>query len=137
MFERDEKSKDVAFFSKEQRFKDNISDLPGPGEYQNDNPKFLVKNSSRKKNKRKKIFDRRKISNVINNEKSPKSHYRQISIPSKNLCYGFEVNEVGNLYVKDDPDKEMRYGGDKSDCVGPGSYEFNANERRLHFEYCH
>lgn len=125
-----EKSKDVAFNSKEKRFKDSPNmDFPGPQEYGDHDPRFIVKNSIKKKKQIGNLIKRHKNSKqLIRQENGPISPFRQISIPSKNLCYGFEVNETGNLYVKDDPDKDMRYGGEKSDCVGPGSYEIAVNE---------
>jgi hypothetical protein len=123
-----EKSKDVAFLSKERRFKDNNGiDLPGPGDYGDYDPRFLVKNSIKKRNKKGYIIKTKKNSSLTKIDKSPLSPFRQISIPSKNYCFGFEVNETGNLYVKDDPDKYIRYNGEKLDSVGPGSYELNEN----------
>ena len=45
-----EKSKDVAFFSKEKRFKESPNgDYPGPSDYGDKSPKFVVKNSMKKK----------------------------------------------------------------------------------------
>jgi hypothetical protein len=121
---KEKSNKDIAFFSKEKRFKDNPNiDFPGPSDYGINNPKFIVKNSVRKINKRKIVKSRKDNSSLIRREKS--LLFRHISIPSKNLCYGFEENEKGNLIVRDDPDREMRHDGDKSDCVGPGSYDIN------------
>ena len=123
-----EKSKDVAFYSKERRFKESLgNESPGPAEYGYD-PRFIVKNSIKKRNK-KGFFNKQKNISLIRQDKSPISPFRHISIPSKNLCYGFEVNQEGNLYVKDDPDKDVRYNGEKNDCVGPGSYEINMSKK--------
>jgi len=123
-----EKSKDVAFYSKEKRFKDSPgNDFPGPAEYGEYDPRFIVKNSIKKRNKKGNINKNKKNSSLIRQDKSPISPFRHISIPSKNFCFGFEVNQTGNLYVKDDPDKDIRYNGDKFDSVGPGSYEINEN----------
>lgn len=119
-----EKSKDVAFFSKEKRFKESPnSDFPGPSDYGMNDPKFLVKNSMKEKNKKAMINNIKRKNSLIKKEKSSTSAFRQISIPSKNLCFGFEVDNRGDIYVKEDPDKDIRYSGERLDSVGPGSYE--------------
>jgi len=121
-----EKSKDVAFFSKEKRFKEKPGyELPGPGEYGANDPMFLVKNSLRKKKRKNKNSSGRKRSanSLIRKDKAPISPYRVATIPSKNFCYGFDINGKGELYVKDDPDREIKFLGDKGDSVGPGAYE--------------
>jgi hypothetical protein len=120
-----EKSKDIAFSSKEKRFRESPNiDNPGPSDYSENYPNFMVKNSIRKR-KIRIINNKLKNANLIRQDTSPKNSFRHISIPSKNLCYGFEESANGSLIVKDDPDKDMRYAGEKLDCVGPGSYEFN------------
>jgi hypothetical protein len=121
---KEKSNKDVAFFSKEKRFKDYPHiDYTGPSDYGMNNPKLIVKNSMRKINKRQNQKGRR--DNSILNRREKSASFRHISIPSKNLCYGFEENKNGNLIIRDDPDKEMRHDGNKSDCVGPGSYDIN------------
>jgi len=122
-----EKSKDVAFFSKEKRFKEKAGyDIPGPGEYNKHDPLFLVKNSIRKKRRKKNSQSRKKSANsLIRKNKDPASLYRLASIPSKNFCYGFDIDQRGELYIKDDPDKDIRYGGVYSDSVGPGAYDLD------------
>lgn len=140
-----EKSKDVAFFSKEKRFKEKSGyDLPGPGEYAgNDisNKMFLVRNSLKKKKRKNKNSSnsRKKSANsLIRKDKGPVSPYRVATIPSKNFCFGFDVNSKGELYVKDDPDKDVKCLGDKGDSVGPGAYEIakinNWNKNAIQWE---
>lgn len=120
-----EQSKDIPFFSKEKRFKERPGyDFPGPGEYGDNNPLFLVRNSLRKKKKKKNSTGRKKSANsLIRKDKAPISPYRVATIPSKNFCYGFDVNGKGELYVKNDPDRDIKCLGDKGDSVGPGAYE--------------
>ncbi len=121
-----EKGNNVAFFSKEKRFKEKPGyDLPGPGDYSADNPMFLVRNSLKKKKRKNKNSKGRKKSanSLIRQDKEPISPYRVATIPSKNFCFGFDINSKGELYVKDDPDRDIKCFGDKGDSVGPGAYE--------------
>jgi len=120
-----EKSKNIAFFSKEKRFKERPGyDFPGPGEYDDNNQMFFVRNSLRKKKKKNYSNGRKKSANsLIRKDKAPVSPFRVATIPSKNFCFGFDVNSKGELYVKNDPDKEIKCLGEKGDSVGPGAYE--------------
>jgi len=125
-----ERPKDVAFYSKEKRFKEKLGyDFPGPGQYGNFDPKLFVRNSIRKKKKKNNSKGRKNSANsLIRKDKSPLSPFRIATIPSKNFCYGFDVNQEGELYVKDDPDKDIRFSGDVKNSVGPGNYEIDNNK---------
>lgn len=139
-----ENSKEIAFLSKEKRFKENPNNYPGVGQYSKDDPMFLVRNSIKnKKKKRKNYFNEAfkfnkdqlqeksilisesdaNNKNLILKLKPPVSPYRVSTIPSKNFCYGFDISPQGQLYVKEDPDRDVKFLGDKADSVGPGAYE--------------
>lgn len=120
-----ETNKDAAFLSKERRFKENnkTNDNPGPGFYQNHDPLFLVKNSIKIKNiKKKKQPEKTKLSlmRYDNNSGSPN---RVITIPSKNISYGYDILPNGEVSLKEDPEKSFKFKGEYGDTVGPGSYE--------------
>lgn len=121
-----ERSNNVAFLSKEKRFKENsIGELPGPGEYNKHEQLLIVKNSLKQKKQKKIPNKSRKDHSLIRYDKPPTSPFRLSTIPSKNFCYGFDIGPMGDLYVKDDPEKDYRHKGIMNDSVGPGSYDLN------------
>ncbi len=110
--------KQSGFGSKEKRFKygEYKSDLPGPGHYSTNE---LIRSSHASTSP---------MAN-FNHAKDLNSPNRVITIPSKNLCYGYSVNNKGVLEMNQDPDRVFRFNGTKNDSVGPGSYEINKSDR--------
>lgn len=121
-----ETQKDPAFLTKEKRFKEVIksNDNPGPGFYSSHDPNFIVKNSIRNnKDKAKNKFMEKSKLTLMRYDNSSGSPSRIISIPSKNISYGYDVLPNGEAFLKDDPEKNYKYKGELGDTVGPGSYE--------------
>jgi len=124
-----ENSKEVAFYSKEKRFKEKPGYDVGIGYNENNNKMFLVRNSVKKKKVKMNINRRKKSEkSLVKIEKGPISPFRVATIPSKNLCFGFNINEQGEVYLKNDPDKDYKFDGDKMDSVGPGAYNLENNK---------
>ena len=100
-----------AFLSKERRFKEVIksSDNPGPGFYQNHDPLLLVKNSIKTKKKKQPKFPEKAKLSLMRYEKSPGSPNRVITIPSKNLSYGYDIKPNGEILMKEDPEKSIKF----------------------------
>lgn len=119
-----ENSKDIGFLTKERRFKESMSpnDNPGPGKYQKHEPLLLVKNSIKHKKKIPKIPEKTKLT-LLRYEKSHGSPNRITTIPSKYFSYGYDIIENGEILMKEDPEKSLKYKGEFHDSVGPGSYE--------------
>ncbi len=127
-----ENQKDVGFLTKEKRFKEPvalINENPGPGKYQKHEPVLAVVNSLKtKKKKIPKIAEKGKLC-LIRYERSPNSPNRVATIPSKILSYGYDIAENGELIMKEDPEKHLKYGGEFNDTVGPGSYDIVKNKQ--------
>lgn len=118
-----ETKKDPAFLTKERRFKEVIkpNDNPGPGFYQNHDHMFLVKNSM-KERKQTKIPEKSKFV-LMRYENTSGSPNRIVTIPSKNLSYGYDILPNGEVFMKPDPEKSFKFKGEFGDTVGPGSYD--------------
>ena len=120
-----EAQRESAFLSKERRFKELIKpgDNPGPGFYQNHDPLLLVKNSIKtKKKKQTKVPEKSKLA-LMRYEKTSGSPSRLITIPSKNFSYGYDIQPNGDIAMKEDPEKNIKFRGENNDTVGPGAYE--------------
>ena len=52
----------------------------------------------------------------------PFSTSRILSIPSKGLDFGYELNKKGELILSQDPNKNIKFLGTKNNSVGPGQY---------------
>ena len=117
--------KENLFISSEPRFKnDNDTSLnPGPGSY---NLSHFNINKSRNNNSSTKNLIPK--NNIIHESLSPK---RISSIPSKVNCFGYKIDDEGELNVQSDPKLHLKYSGDKNDCVGPGRYDINDKKKIL------
>ena len=114
------------FISKKERLDKHQyeTDVPGPGKYFSD------------KNKRK--FNNyntiNKKSNWIKPEKiityEPFSTSRVLSIPSKGIDFGYELNNKGELMLSEDPEKNTKFFGTKNNSVGPGQYNSETYDKR-------
>ena len=95
--DHDKNSKKL-FISKEKRFNNDVSEVPGPGKY---NP-YSSKNIKSKNNK--------KYSSLYKTENNykPFSTERVLSIPSKCLNFGYEIGNDGSTYLLTDP-KEKNF----------------------------
>lgn len=120
-----ETQKESAFLTKERRFKEIVKpgDVPGPGFYQKHDPLLLVKNSIKTKKKKEPRFPEKAKLSLMRYEKSPGSPNRVITIPSKNLSYGYDIQSNGEIIMKEDPEKNIKFRGEDNDTVGPGSYD--------------
>ena len=113
------------FISKKERLDKHQyeTDVPGPGKY------FSDKNK-RKFNK----YNTMNKSNWIKPEKiinyEPFSTSRVLSIPSKGIDFGYELNNKGELILSEDPEKDNKFFGTKNDSVGPGQYNSEAYDKR-------
>ena len=114
------------FISKKERLDKHQyeTDVPGPGKYFSD------------KNKRKfnKYNTINKKSNWIKPEKiityEPFSTSRVLSIPSKGIDFGYELNNKGELMLSEDPEKNTKFFGTKNNSVGPGQYNSETYDKR-------
>ena len=108
------------FISKKDRLSDDQyeTEVPGPGKYFRDNKKKfnILNNYKTAKDKSKWI----KPEKNINYE--PFSTSRILSIPSKGLDFGYELNKKGELILSQDPNKNIKFLGTKNNSVGPGQY---------------
>ena len=86
---------------------------PGPGQY------FSDINKCYKTNFENKIREKYKLRRL--NRNKPKFDLIP-SIPSRDQQYGFNILEDGNLEHKKPPNFNQTFTGEKSDSVGPGSY---------------
>ena len=111
------------FISKKDRLDKNQyeTDVPGPGKYFSD------------KNKRK-FNTMNKKSNWIKPEKiinyEPFSTSRILSIPSRGIDFGYELNKKGELILSEDPEKDTKFLGTKNSSVGPGQYNSDIYDKR-------
>ncbi len=120
-----ENQKDVGFLSKEKRFKEPaslINENPGPGKYQKHEPLLLIKNSIKDKKKKLPKVEKGKLT-LLRYDRSPGSPNCIATIPSKFLSYGYDINDNGELVMKEDPEKDLKHKGELNDTVGPGSYD--------------
>ena len=114
------------FISKKERLDKHQyeTDVPGPGKYFSD------------KNKRKfnKYNTINKKSNWIKPEKiityEPFSTSRVLSIPSKGIDFGYELNNKGELMLSEDPERNTKFFGTKNNSVGPGQYNSETYDKR-------
>ena len=119
-----ENQKDVCFLSKEKRFKELPTIYnPAPGKYDKHEPMIFLKNSIKDKKRKKFLIPEKNNLTLTRYDKSTGSPNRISTIPAKHLSYGYDINEHGELYMKDDPDKNLKHKGELGDTVGPGSYE--------------
>ena len=120
-----EKSKRLFISKKERLDKAQYeTDVPGPGKY------FLDRNK-RKFNNYNTV---NKKSNWIKPEKtvnySPFSTSRILSIPSKGMDFGYELNKKGELILSPDPAKDIKFQGTKNNSVGPGQYYSDTYDKK-------
>ena len=116
------------FISKKERLDLNQyeTDVPGPGKYFLDSDKIKF-NIHKTISRRAKWI---KPEKTINYE--PFSTSRILSIPSKGLDFGYELNKNGELILSEDPGKNLKFFGTKNSSVGPGQYHsdtYNAKNK--------
>ena len=85
--------------------------------------KYSISNLKRNNNKNKKIV-------IIN---TTKTLNRVNSIPSKLNCFGYNINENGDVYINENPNGENYYTGEKDNSVGPDYYYKTNNKLNAHF----
>ena len=85
------------------------------------NNKYSKSNLNRN-NKNKKII-------IIN---TTKTLNRINSIPSKSNCFGYNIDEKGEVYLNENPNSEIYYTGEKDNSVGP-DYYYKTNKLNAHF----
>ena len=109
----------IAFNTRGERF-NYTNDLfstdtfPGPGSYEVSTSFSSMNNSNlnRKNNiKNREVFTTGSI-------------YRKTTIPSKEN-FGYERTRDGIEKMIDDPEKDIKFSGEKNDTVGPGQYDIN------------
>ena len=84
--------------------------------------KYSISNLRRnKKNKKIVIINTTKTLNRVN------------SIPSKLNCFGYNINENGDVYINENPNGENYYTGEKDNSVGPDYYYKTNNKLNAHF----
>jgi hypothetical protein len=107
------KNKPTGFMTKDRRFKENVqkTEVPGPGSYSIE--KSYIKDNTKGLTSRPKRLI--KLSEV--------SQTKIASIPSKLNSYGYDTNQNGQIVLNEDPDKSIKYFGEKNDSVGPGIYD--------------
>ena len=117
--------KENLFISSEPRFKNENDNLlnPGPGSYNLSN--FNLNNSRNNNSSTKNLIPK---NNIIYESLSPK---RISSIPSKGNCFGYKINNDGELNLLNDPKSYLKYSGDKNDSVGPGRYDILEKKKIL------
>ena len=110
----------IAFNTRGERF-NYTNDLlstdtfPGPGSYEVSTSFSSMNNSNinRKNNiKNREVFTTGSI-------------YRKTTIPSKEN-FGYERTKDGIEKMIDDPEKDIKFSGEKNDTVGPGQYDINS-----------
>ena len=110
----------IAFNTRGERF-NYTNDLlstdtfPGPGSYEVSTSFSSMNNSNlnRKNNiKNREVFTTGSI-------------YRKTTIPSKEN-FGYERTRDGIEKMIDDPEKDIKFSGEKNDTVGPGQYDINS-----------
>ena len=117
--EIDGERKKRLFISQQDRFnKDQYeTDVPGPGKYYKENNKkhnnSVIHNSLSNQ-----IF----LFNKDYNNFEAFSSSRILSIPSKGYDFGYKVYENGNIKLIEDPQKYIKFSGEKNNSVGPGQY---------------
>jgi len=106
------------FISKKERLdiKQYETDVPGPGKYFPDSNKIKF-NIYKTIQRRTKWFKPEKTISY-----QPFSTSRILSIPSKGLDFGYELNKNGELILSEDPGKNIKFYGTKNSSVGPGQY---------------
>ena len=56
---------------------------------------------------------------------------RVLSIPSKDKAFGYKEDKHGTFKSLDDPDKDLKYSGDKDNSIGPGRYDVEFKRRNV------
>ena len=109
--------KENLFISSEPRFKNENDNFlkPGPGSYNLSN--FDLDKSRNNNSSTKNLIPKK---NIIYQSLSSK---RISSIPSKGNCYGYKIDNEGELNLEKDPKSYLKYSGEKNDSVGPGRYD--------------
>ena len=110
----------VAFNTKGERFKyysdkKNMDLLPGPGSYDISTSFSSLNNSDIKKKKKLKFGE------VL----TTGSIFRKSTIPSWEN-FGYEDTKEGLEKMIEDPEKDIKYTGEKNDTIGPGQYNINS-----------
>lgn len=120
--ENDDENTKRLFISQQKRFnKDQYkTDVPGPGKYYKENIKkhYNLTLSNQ-------IF----LYNHEMNNYEPFATSRILSIPSKGNNFGYELNNDGSIKLIEDPNKKIKFSGDKNNCVGPGQYNSFYNQK--------
>ena len=109
----------IAFNTRGERFnytseKLHLETNPGPGTY-DISTSFSSMNNSNIKNKIK-----------FNEYLTTGSIYRKSTIPSKEN-FGYEDTKEGFEKMIEDPEKDIKFTGEKNDTIGPGQYEIFSN----------
>ena len=111
----------VAFNTKGERFKynsdkKNIDLIPGPGSYDISTSFSSINNSDIKKKQNKLKFGEVLTTGSI---------YRKTTIPSWEN-FGYEDTKEGLEKMIEDPEKDIKFTGEKNDTIGPGHYNINS-----------
>ena len=56
---------------------------------------------------------------------------RVLSIPSKDKAFGYKEDKHGTFKSLDDPNKDLKYSGDKDNSIGPGRYNLEVKRRNV------
>lgn len=56
---------------------------------------------------------------------------RVLSIPSKDKVFGYKEDKHGAFKSLDDPDRDLKYSGDKDNSIGPGRYDVEVKRRNV------
>lgn len=108
----------LGFLTRSKRFDNKESkdkeDNVGPGSYIKIDPKKNNRETFQKLVKKEKMKTNN-LHEVLNPAKIE-------TIPAKKNLFGFDLSEKGNLIRNIDPDKNIKFAGDKKDSVGPGNY---------------
>ena len=122
--ENDDENTKRLFISQEKRFNKHQyeTDVPGPGKYYIENTKKFNIN---KNNLSSQIF----LYNQELNNYEPFSSSRILSIPPKGNEFGYELFNDGTLKINEDPNKDIKFSGNKNNSVGPGQYDSCYNQK--------
>ena len=122
--ENDEENEKRLFISQQKRFNNHQyeTDVPGPGKYNVENTKkYHIKNN--------KLSNQIFLYNQEINNYEPFSTSRIFSIPPKGNEFGYELYNDGTLKINEDPNKDIKFSGNKNNSVGPGQYDSCYNNK--------
>ena len=120
-----DENKKRQFITQENRFNKNQyeTDVPGPGKYFKDNKKKYY--NTHQNNLSKQVF----LYNQEINNYEPFSTSRILSIPPKGNSFGYEIYKDGEIKLIEDPNKDIKFSGNKNNSVGPGQYDSFYNQK--------